>query len=274
MTEVYLSCEISQKDPIDTYVVISSAILVIVKLSLLRIQRSTLSTNLSCLIQDWHDVKDPRSREVMMQHTRIARTISLTLFYSGFIAFILYMLRLLPFLNTTDERIYYLPTSCLLESASSIQYVIATFYQVVQLFITYAGNCCTEGIFVGITLHLCSQLELLTINFRRIDRHKHKCREGSIVKELVVRHRHLLRLTDAIEDSYNMIILIQIFTSAILICITGKFMSLPQICSLCVRGKINCYCEMYKVSNFGKLLCYFCRSLENYSHNLICVSIE
>ncbi|XP_032680065.1 odorant receptor 85c-like [Odontomachus brunneus] len=223
-TEICLSCENSYEDPIDTYVVISSAILVLVKLSLLRMRRSTLSINLSCAIQDWSDVKDPISREIMMQHARIARTISLSLFYCGFFAFMLYMLRLLPFLNATGQRMYYLPTSCLLKSVSNVEYVVVTFYQVIQLFITYAGNCCTEGIFVGITLHLCGQLELLMINFRRID--QCKCKGDNIVAKLVVRHRHLLRLTETIEDSYNVIILTQIFTSAILICITGKFTSL------------------------------------------------
>lgn len=229
--EICFTCENSQEDPIDTYVVFASSILVMVKLFLLRMRRSTLSTNLSCAVQDWRDVKDPRSREIMIQHARIARTISLLLFYCGFFAFMLYMLRLLPFLNATDgRRTYYLPTSCLLESASNVEYVVITFYQVVQLFITYAGNCCTEGIFVGITLHLCGQLELLMINFRRIDRREHKYKGDSIVEELVVRHRHLLKLTETIEDSYNVIILTQIFTSAILICITGEFVNLFRIC--------------------------------------------
>lgn len=187
--EIYLACEHSLEDPIDTYVVTTSAILVIVKLSLLRIQRSTLSINLYCAVQDWHNVKDLRSREIMIHYARVARTISLSLFYSGFFAFMLYMLHLMPFVNHNEERIFYLPTSCLFESVSNIQYVLITFYQVIQLFITYAGNCCTEGIFVGITLHLCGQLELLANNFQQIGCYKHKCKENNIIGELVVRHR-------------------------------------------------------------------------------------
>lgn len=218
--DVYLVCENSSKDPIDTFVVTASAMLVIVKLTLLRLQRSTLSINLVSAIQDWCSVEDVRSREIMIQHARMARIISLSLFYSGFFAFMLYMLRLLPVV-TSNKRTFYLPTSCLFESVTSLQYVLITFYQVVQLFITYAGNCCTEGIFVGITLHLCGQLELLMIDFRQIGRRRQKCKGGSVVEELVVRHRRLIRLTETIEDTYNIIILIQIFTSAILICITG-----------------------------------------------------
>lgn len=218
--EVYLACENSSGDPIDTYVVTASAMLVIVKLTLLRLQRSTLSTNLFSAIQDWCSVEDAKSRDIMIQHARMARIISLSLFYSGFFAFMLYMLRLLPVV-TANERTFYLPTSCLFESVTSLQYVLITFYQVVQLFITYAGNCCTEGIFVGITLHLCGQLELLMIDFRQISRRRHKQKEGSLVEEFVVRHRRLLRLTEIIENTYNIIILTQIFTSAILICITG-----------------------------------------------------
>ncbi|EFN63734.1 Odorant receptor 2a [Camponotus floridanus] len=218
--EVYLACENSSGDPIDTYVVTASAMLVIVKLTLLRLQRSTLSTNLFSAIQDWCSVEDAKSRDIMIQHARMARIISLSLFYSGFFAFMLYMLRLLPVV-TANERTFYLPTSCLFESVTSLQYVLITFYQVVQLFIAYAGNCCTEGIFVGITLHLCGQLELLMIDFQQISRRRHKQKKGSLVEEFVVRHRRLLRLTETIEDTYNIIILTQIFTSAILICITG-----------------------------------------------------
>ncbi|GAB1860151.1 Odorant receptor [Camponotus japonicus] len=220
LMEVYLACENSSGDPIDTYVVTASAMLVIVKLTLLRLQRSTLSTNLFSAIQDWCSVEDAKSRDIMIQHARMARIISLSLFYSGFFAFMLYMLRLLPVV-TANERTFYLPTSCLFESVTSLQYVLITFYQVVQLFIAYAGNCCTEGIFVGITLHLCGQLELLMIDFRQISRRRHKQKEGSLVEEFVVRHRRLLRLTETIENTYNIIILTQIFTSAILICITG-----------------------------------------------------
>ncbi|XP_020296081.1 odorant receptor 85c-like [Pseudomyrmex gracilis] len=154
----------------------------------------------------------------MIRYARMARTISLSLFYSGFFAFTLYMLRLLPVLNA-NERPSYLPTSCVFESVSNLQYALVTLYQVIQLFIAYAGNCCTEGMFVGVTLHLCGQLELLMIGFRQIDRRRHE--KTSLVEDLVVRHRELLGLAETIEDTYNIIILTQIFTSAILICVTG-----------------------------------------------------
>ncbi|XP_071625920.1 uncharacterized protein [Temnothorax longispinosus] len=221
LMNVYLACDNSSADPIDTYVVTSSAMLGIVKLTLLQIQRSTLSTSLYSAIQDWCSVKDARSREIMIQYARTARIISLSLFYSGFIALIFYMLRLLPFAHaTTNGRTFVLPMSCLFESVSNLQYVLITFYQVIQLLITYAGNCCTEGMFVGVTMHLCGQLELLMIDFQQIDR-KHKRKGGSIFEEFVIRHRELLKLTENIDDSYSIIILTQIFTSAILICITG-----------------------------------------------------
>lgn len=220
--DVYLACDNSSADPIDTYVVTSSAMLVTVKLTLLQIRRSTLSTSLCSAIQDWCTVKDTKSREIMMQHARTARFISLSLFYCGFVSLAFYLLRLLPFLNPTNERIFVLPMSCLFESVSNLQYVLITFYQVIQLFIAYAGNCCTEGMFVGVTMHLCGQLELLMVDFQQIDHHKHKSKGGSIVEEFVVRHRKLLELTENIEDCYNIIILFQIFTSAILICMTGK----------------------------------------------------
>lgn len=222
LMEVYLACEDSAQDPIDTYVVTASAILVTVKLTLLRIRRSALSINVSSAIEDWCRIRDAKSHEIMIQHARMARMISLCLYYSGFFAFTLYMLRLLPFRgNASSGRTYYLPTSCLMKSISTFQYILVTLYQVVQLFIAYAGNCCTEGIFIGVTLHLCGQLELLTIDFRRID-WRNKYKGGNIVEGLVVRHRELLRLTETLEYSYNIIILTQIFTSAILICVTGK----------------------------------------------------
>lgn len=227
--DVYLSCENSSEDPIDTYVVTSSAMLVIVKLILLHIQRSTLSTNLYSAIEDWCNIKNTRSHEIMIQYARTARIISLSLFYSGFFSFTFYLLRLLPFVNTTaDGRSSFLPTSCLFESVSNFQYVLITIYQVIQLFIAYAGNCCTEGIFVGVTMHLCGQLELLMIDFQGIDRRKCKRKGGSIVEEFVVKHRKLLKLTETIDDSYSIIILSQIFTSAILICMTGKSTSYFQ----------------------------------------------
>lgn len=144
--DVYLAYENSSGDPIDTYVMAASAMLVIVKLTLLRLQRSTLSTNLFSAIQNWCSVKDAKSCEIMIQYARMARIISLSLFYSGFFAsfmyLLLYMLWLLWPVVTANERTFYLPTSCLFEFVTSIQYVLITFYQIVQLFIAYAGNCC------------------------------------------------------------------------------------------------------------------------------------
>ncbi|KAG5343729.1 OR2A protein, partial [Acromyrmex charruanus] len=221
LMDVYLACENSSEDPIDTYVVASSAMLGIIKLTMLQIQRSTLSINLCSAIQDWCNIKDANSREIMIQYARTARIISLSLFYCGFVSLTFYLLRLLPFINATaNGRTFVLPMTCLFESVSNLQYVLITFYQVIQLFVTYAGNCCTEGIFVGITMHLCGQLKLLMSDFHQID-HKYKHKGGSIIKEFVVRHRKLLKLTETVEDSYSIIILTQIFTSAILICITG-----------------------------------------------------
>lgn len=223
LIDVYLACENSSSDPIDTYVVTSCAILVIVKLTLLQIRRSAFSTNLYSAIQDWCSVKDTRSREIMIQYARMARIISLSLFYSGFVALTFYILRLLPFLNAnTNGRTFVLPISCLFESVTNLQYAFIASYQMIQLFVTYAGNCCTDGLFVGITMHLCGQLELLMIDFQQIDHRKHKRKGKNIVEELVVRHRKLLKFTENIEDIYNIIILTQIFTSAILICVTGK----------------------------------------------------
>ncbi|XP_018341757.1 PREDICTED: odorant receptor 9a-like [Trachymyrmex septentrionalis] len=219
--DVYLACENSSEDPIDTYVVASSAMLGIIKLTMLQIQRSTLSINLCSAIQDWCNIKDARSREIMIQYARTARIISLSLFYCGFVSLTFYLLRLLPLINATaNGRTFVLPMTCLFESVSNLQYILITFYQVIQLFVTYAGNCCTEGIFVGITMHLCGQLKLLMSDFHQID-HKYKRKGGSIIEEFVVRHRKLLKLTETVEDSYSIIILTQIFTSAILICITG-----------------------------------------------------
>lgn len=246
LIDVYLACENSSTDPIDTYVVTSSAMLVMVKLTLLQIQRSTLSTSLYSAIQDWYSVKDTKSREIMMQHARTARIISLSLFYCGFVSLTFYLLRLLPFINATSNgRTFVLPMSCLFESVTNLQYAFIAFYQVIQLFITYAGNCCTEGLFVGITMHLCGQLELLMIDFQQIDLRKHK-RKGGSIEELVVRHRKLLKLTENIEDTYNIIILTQIFTSAILICITGKSDDLLYFHNIFIYKRIYNIQKKYK----------------------------
>ncbi|XP_012526058.1 odorant receptor 9a [Monomorium pharaonis] len=222
LMDVYLACENSSVDPIDTYVVTSSAVLVFVKLTMLQIQRSAFSTCLHSAIQDWCSIKDPKSREIMIQHARAAKIISLSLFYCGFVSLMFYLLRLLPFVNATaNERTFVLPMSCLFKSISNLQYVFISFYQVIQLLIAYAGNCCTDGMFVGVTMHLCGQFELLMIDFQQIARRKYKRKGGSIVEEFVVRHRKLLKLTANIENTYSIIILMQIITSAILICMTG-----------------------------------------------------
>ncbi|XP_076677954.1 uncharacterized protein LOC143374022 [Andrena cerasifolii] len=81
---------------------------------------------------------------------------------------------------------------------------------------TYLGS---DAVFFGITFHLCGQAEVLQMEFIKI-----VSKEGNIAKRidvLIRRHRHLLKLSKELNNAINSVLVVQLFSSCILICTTG-----------------------------------------------------
>ncbi|XP_050484276.1 odorant receptor 9a-like [Bombus huntii] len=74
----------------------------------------------------------------------------------------------------------------------------------------------SDSLFFGITFHLCGQIEILKLDFKRLKIESERTREHFNV--LTRRHIYLINLANMLIDTISSILAMQLFTSCILIC--------------------------------------------------------
>ena len=77
-----------------------------------------------------------------------------------------------------------------------------------------------DSLFFGITFHLCGQVEILKLDFKRLRNENERTKERFSV--LTKRHVYLLNLAKMLDDTISSILAVQLFTSCVLICTSGK----------------------------------------------------
>ena len=124
-------------------------------------------------------------------------------------------------------RTSYLPKKILHEN-----YTIIIAVQYLQFIYTCTSGACTDCFFFGLLLHLSAQFEILKNNWKTLSSEKtEKTSNGKIVvqvkmdkrlNEFIQRHQVLLILGHNLEISFNRVVLMQLLTSIVLICMSGK----------------------------------------------------
>lgn len=77
----------------------------------------------------------------------------------------------------------------------------------------------SDGLFFGITFHLCGQAEILKLDLSRfIDESENKAERMNV---LTRRHRHLLNLFGKLNSIISSVLIVQLSSSCLLICTTG-----------------------------------------------------
>ena len=115
---------------------------------------------------------------------------------------------------------YFLATYCVFGSLPLLHHVCVLVLQAMHIFVNAVAHCANDGLFFSLTMHLCGQFEILKMNFA-----KFKIGEFGGEKKLrilVKRHCQLAVLADDLEQTFNMIILVQLLMSALLICVEGE----------------------------------------------------
>ena len=78
----------------------------------------------------------------------------------------------------------------------------------------------SDSLFFGIIFHLCGQVEILRLEFNRLNNENEKAMEHFI--SLTKRHIYLLKLAKMLSETISSILIVQLFTSCILICTSGE----------------------------------------------------
>lgn len=115
---------------------------------------------------------------------------------------------------------YFLPTYCVFGPLPLIQQVCILTWQAASIFVNAVAHCGNDGFFFCLTMHLCGQFEILKINLAELE--IEKIADLKKIGSLVKRHCHLVLLADNLEQSFNIVILVQLLMSLLLLCIQGN----------------------------------------------------
>lgn len=120
------------------------------------------------------------------------------------------------------EMNYFLASYCVFGSLPLLQQICVLILQAMHIFVNAVAHCANDGLFFSLTMHLCGQFEVLKMNFNKFELQQFGCHKR--LRFLVKRHCQLLMLANDLEQTFNMIILVQLLMSALLICVEGKHM--------------------------------------------------
>lgn len=110
-------------------------------------------------------------------------------------------------------------TYCVFGPLSSVHQVWVLVVQAAQIFVNAIAHCGNDGFFFCLTMHLCGQFEVLKMNLAEIEIGKYE--HNGRMRILVRRHCRLVVLADDLEQTFNMVMLVQLLMSALLLCVEG-----------------------------------------------------
>lgn len=219
--EIYLHCH-GAKQSFDTFTPAFAATLALTRLITPRIHRTKLYEVVASMMDDWTTQQDKRVRWLMKKYASMSTRITvLTFILVGTIVSVYIFMAISSIAragnkdnaSTSQEHgIQY----CVFQTPSSHQAFMII--QAVQMFITGISTFGTTTFFFGLAMHLCSQFDALGIELsdsRVGDTHR-------AIANAVQRHCHLIHLADCMEESFNANILMYLFVTTILMCITGN----------------------------------------------------
>lgn len=117
---------------------------------------------------------------------------------------------------------YFLATYCVFGPLPLMRQACVLALQAAHIFVNAVAHCGNDGFFFSLTMHLCGQFEVLKMCLAEIEigQSAHRERIGMLVKQ----HCRLVVLANNLEQSFNMIMLVQLLMSALLLCMEGFMM--------------------------------------------------
>ncbi|XP_003403027.1 odorant receptor 13a-like [Bombus terrestris] len=227
--ELYLDISDAKKN-LDALILINCSILSLSKIIRFRIQPDSLILNFVSAVKDYNELKDQEKRVIMRRHAYMGRLVSASMIFSSYIGSTLYMT--IPMMagdkekdivNVTKESTtdYPIPSECviaLIQLPDNLYFMVFIIEYLMLLF-TSTGNLGSDTLFLGIIFHLCGQVEILKLEFSKLGNENERTMERFVV--LIKRHVYLLNLAKMLNETISTILAVQLFSSCVLICITG-----------------------------------------------------
>ncbi|XP_076376767.1 odorant receptor 10-like [Megalopta genalis] len=229
-TEIYLDYGNAEKN-LDALVMIACGMLAISKVACFRFRPTGLIANFVSAVRDYQELNGEEKRAIVRRHAHMGRMASANmLFFSYFSATLFSMVPMFAGDDHATDNLnltrkvqlnYPMPSERTLELLQVPGNLYALIYigEYFLLLVIAAGNLGSDSMFFGIVFHLCGQVEVLKLDFSKF------IEEGvdstQRFNALINRHRHLLALADHLNDTIGFILILQLFSSCLLICTTG-----------------------------------------------------
>lgn len=217
-------------DALEVISLLSCAVLATLKVLVLRGFRSKMLDIVTGAVEDWNGpAKSPKARKVMMDHAKIGRRVCVFQMTSAYVTTATMIVGQLPILaspiilNGSDPQIRGLPlrTVSIFGDMSDLSYALVYVLQAFQLLATCTGNIGNDVYFFGFTLHMCGQFRVLGDDLKSFDVDVDELVRREKFVGLVERHIRLGRLAKNLEDSFNIIILVQLTANSMQMCLMG-----------------------------------------------------
>ncbi|XP_060825152.1 uncharacterized protein LOC132912060 [Bombus pascuorum] len=227
--EIYLDSGDAGKT-VDALILITSGVVALSKIIWFRIRPGGLISNFTSAVKDYEELEGQDKRLIVRRHAYIGRVASASVIFSSYIGSTLYMT--IPMLagdeekdivNVTEESTtdYPIPSECVMAviQLPDNLYFMVFIIEYLMLIFTSTGNLGSDSLLFGIIFHLCGQVEILKLEFNKLSNENERTMEHFIV--LIKRHIYLLNLAKMLNETISFVLVVQLFTSCILICTTG-----------------------------------------------------
>ncbi|XP_060824260.1 odorant receptor 94a-like [Bombus pascuorum] len=228
-SEMYLDSNDAEKN-LDALVILSCGILAVSKVIRFRIRPAGLISNFTSAVEDYNKSYDQEKSVILRRHAYMGRVAGIGVVLFAYFSATLFMS--VPMLaaedvkdvvNLTEDNTpeYPIPSEkvmALIKMPDNL-YFIVFIVEYLMLLLTSNGNLGSDSLFFGIIFHLCGQVEILRLEFRRLSNDNERTMEHFIV--LSKRHVYLLNLAKMLNETISSILAVQLFTSCIVICTSG-----------------------------------------------------
>ncbi|KAM0730358.1 hypothetical protein ACS0PU_002687 [Formica fusca] len=214
---------------VDQFVLVSCGILTIIKITLIRLHRDGLMKNLCNAANNWACIARQDHRQIMLRYTNLSRFVFFFQMGSSYVVIIpLITGSFLSFATspslqnvTRSEEQIQLPHEMTCPSNMPVVCYGIYILQTVQLISTVTGNVGSDVFLFGICMHLCGQLEVLSLELLQFHKKKENYYNRMKMIALVERHCLLLNLAKDIVYTLDTILIAQMVFHASLICVIG-----------------------------------------------------
>ncbi|KAK0086196.1 hypothetical protein PV325_003619 [Microctonus aethiopoides] len=220
-------------DFVDAITLVSVSTLSILKFIPLHLNQGSMSLMVNSAIEDWKNIESKKLREMMLKYAYKGRLVLIVQMCGAYMTNIPVIFGNFPnpSVNTHEKSVINMtsifrnvpmgPNCWFPSSASGNVYLAFYFLVILHLIILCTGYIGTDVYIFGIAMHVCGQFELLYHHLVNLDGDENYYNLRVKIRKLTKRHCHLLMLANEFENTFNLIILLQVAVNTFIICVSG-----------------------------------------------------